>query len=177
MPKKQQQRGRHKNHPHFTRLKEICENLSKMTWFHVCLHRAWGQLDEFYCCSCGEMPGWQRPGFPGAGVQDRERKGQNFAEMSLAWKEYGTNEELNKSNNGTWHLGYGLQWKREKKKLPVLIPRPCKALGLFRVWEELVSFFCCSDKLAPGPRPMPVHSEMRKTWIMWEVFDKAQYIY
>lgn len=42
-------------------------------------------------------------------MQDRERKGQNFAEMSLAWKEYGTNEELNKSNNGTWHLGYGLQ--------------------------------------------------------------------
>lgn len=114
MPKKQQQRGRHKNHPHFTRLKEICENLSKMTWFHVCLHRAWGQLDEFYCCSCGEMPGWQRPGFPGAGVQDRERKGQNLAEMSLAWKEYRTNE-LNKSNDGTWHLGYGVQWKREKK--------------------------------------------------------------
>lgn len=45
---------RHKCHPRFTRLTEICENLCKMIPVPKCLFRAGGELDELHSFICGE---------------------------------------------------------------------------------------------------------------------------
>lgn len=45
---------RHKCHPRFTRLTEICENLCKMILVLKCLFRAGGELDELHFFICGE---------------------------------------------------------------------------------------------------------------------------
>lgn len=45
---------RHKCHPRFTRLTEICENLCKMIPVLKCLFRAGGELDELHSFICGE---------------------------------------------------------------------------------------------------------------------------
>ena len=45
---------RHKCHPRFTRLTEICENLCKMIPVSKCLFRAGGELDELHSFICGE---------------------------------------------------------------------------------------------------------------------------
>lgn len=154
---------RHNYHPRFTRLKTYVKIWVRWLGFR-CVYGGLGvNLVE-------RTPADRDKDFWALEWGDKERTGQNLEERSLVWKECSTNEETNKRNG--WDLAPMIESGREGACRSWFL-EPMRLQVCSGSQSDLFLYFLVQWSLKARSQ---VHGEMRKTWMMWWVFDKTQYI-